>query len=552
MNDEYLKSAKPEGEPAELPTQPPSADANVPPPADDSVPPSADASVPPPDRGEPPGPAPVSTVASPEPLPGVTAGPAEATLTSSVGPRWRAWAWPALFALALVTALAWRLLVLSQTSAGTQNRVAEIGSQLDGLRKETDAHAKTDTEQFARLQGAVEDQKRLQEAHGKSIEKLALLASQDSEDMIFAEVAYLLGIAQQRLSFERDVPTAIRAMEAADQRLLNLIRPDLETVRAVLMADLNDLRAVPVVDTTGPALYLADVLKRIDSLPFQGGLLRASDEDAGKRAEAVQTPRPPVQSFDETIERMWNDLIGLVSIKTLGAEDARIFDPNFRKLTEQQIHLEITNARLELSRRDAAAFKATLGVLAGLFERYYDGTDPAVASIQKRLKEMQALELSPPIPDVARSIKGLREYVLARRKLGTPEAPPQGDSAATPDAAGAETGQGDAAAGPAPAEPAPVPGGRAEEPGATRPAPDEDDRSDAPDANRQTPETHDGAAPSEGAGTVPAPAIGTGPEVPGEAAPGTVTAPGDTPAAPPTAPTGPPGAGDPETPDAAP
>ncbi|MGH8572247.1 MAG: uroporphyrinogen-III C-methyltransferase, partial [Gammaproteobacteria bacterium] len=414
--------------------------------------------------------------------------------------------------------------------------------------------AKTDAEQLARLKGAVEDQQRLQEAHGNSIEKLALLASQDGEDLIFAEVAYLLGIAQQRLSFERDVPTAIRALEAADQRLLNLIRPDLETLRAVLMADINDLRAVPVVDTTGPALYLADVLKRIDSLPFQGGLSRASDK-AGKRTEAVQTPRPPVKSFDEAVERVWNDLTGLVSIKPLGAEDARIFDPNFRELIEQQIELEISNARLELSRRDGDAFKATLGVLAGLFERYYDGADPAVASIQKRLAEMRALELSPPIPDVARSIKGLREYVLARRKLGTPE----DDNAATPDATGAEPDRGDPAVEPDTAGPAPVPGDRADEPGATRPAPDEDDRSDAPDANRQTPDPQDGTAPPEKAGTGPAPAIDTAPEAPGEnqmhleAAPGTVPAPGDPPAASPSpAPTDEPAEGAAETPDAAP
>lgn len=200
----------------------------------------------------------------------MTATPAEVTRTPSAGPRWLWWVSPALLVLALVAGFGWWLLGYSPTSAGTQNRIAELGSQLDGLRQETDGHAKTDAEQLARLQGAVEDQQRLQGTHGISIEKLALLASQDSEDLIFAEVGYLLGIAQQRLSFERDVPTAIRAMEAADQRLLNLIRPDLETVRAVLMADINDLRAVPVIDTTGAALYLADVLKRIDALPFQG------------------------------------------------------------------------------------------------------------------------------------------------------------------------------------------------------------------------------------------------------------------------------------------
>ncbi len=499
MNDEYLTSAK--DEPAELP----------PPPR------SAEAVVPPRDRGEPP--APASTGASPEPSRAVTAAPAEAARTPSAGPRWLAWVSPVLFVLALLVAFGWWLLGYSPTSAGTQNRIAEIGTLLDGLRQDLEAHAKTKAEQLARLQGTVEEQKRLQEAHGLSIEKLALSATQDSEDLIFAEVAYLLGIAQQRLSFERDVPTAIRAMEAADQRLLNLIRPDLETVRAVLMADLNDLRAVPVIDITGPALYLADVLKRIDTLPFQGGLTRASDEDAGQRAEAVRTPRPPVKSFDEAADRVWNDLIGLVSIKTLGTEDARIFDPNFRKLIEQQLHLEITNARLELSHRNGAAFQATLGVLAGLFERYYDVADPTLTSIQKRLADMRALELSPPIPDVARSIKGLREYVLARRKLAIPTIETPGatietpgardDSAATPDASGAEADQGAPAVGPATAEP----------------APNGDDRNNAP----------------EGAGTVPAPAIGTAPAAsPGEAV------------APPTARSGTPAADDPKTPDAAP
>ena len=144
------------------------------------------------------------------------------------------------------------------------------------------------------------------------------------------------------------------------------------------------------------------------------------------------------------------------------------------------------------------------GSWPGLFERYYDGADSAVVSIKKRLAEMQALELSPPIPDVARSIKGLREYVLARRSRQPPEAPAQDDNAATPDATGAEPDQGDpAVVEPGTAGPAPVPGDRAGEPGATRPAPDEDDQSDTPDANRQTPDPHDGTAPPEKAGTGP-------------------------------------------------
>ncbi len=338
----------------------------------------------------------------------------------------------------------------SAPKAETQNRIAELGSHLDSLGKELGSNARSVSEQITRLQGTDETVQRLQEAHGISIEKLALLASQDTEDLIFAEINYLLGIAQQRLSFERDVPTAIHAMEAADQRLSNLIRPDLERVRAVFAGDINDLRAVPVVDLTGPALFLADVYKRIESLPFQGGFIRPPAEDKGQGGDAEQEPRPPVKSLDEMALRVWSDLRGLVSIKALGAEDARIFEPGFRQLIERQLALEISNARLELSRRDGAAFKATVGLLASLMGRYYDGEDPAVSSIRTRLGEMQSLELSPPIPDVANSIKALREYVLDRRKLGQGEAP--SGARAAPDAAGAEAQDAPAAAGPAPVQ----------------------------------------------------------------------------------------------------
>jgi uroporphyrinogen-III synthase/uncharacterized protein HemX len=383
----------------------------------------------PPDRppavATPPGP--VAPDRAPEPDPAAPhRRPEPAPLAT---PGWLLWVSPALVVLASAAAFAWWLFGYSPSSAGTQNRIAEIGAQLDGLRQEVDAGARSDSDKLTRLEGATEEQQRLQAAHGVSIEKLALLASQDSEDLIFAEIGYLLGIAQQRLGFERDVPTAIRALEAADQRLMNLIRPDLDAVRAVFMSDMNALRAVPVVDITGPALYLADVLGRLDALPFQGGLVRQAVAEG-----RVVARRPSVKSLDEAAARVWGDLMGLVSIKPLGSADPRIFDPDFQTLIERQIQLEITNARLELSRRGGAAFKATLVVLSGLFGRYYDGADQAVADTIKRLAEMRSLELSPPVPDVAKSIKALREYMLARRKLVLPAAR---DAGATGDVTGA-------------------------------------------------------------------------------------------------------------------
>ncbi len=446
MNDQDPKSAGPLDEPAPGDTPSPPADPEPSPPVSDPEP----APVPVGSGGAP---APVAA-ASWTPVARLDVPPAaQDKPPSTAAPPWLPFVAPALIVLLAVAGFGWWLFAYSPTSAATQNRIAEIGSQLDSLRQELGSNAKSVQEEITRLQKTDQTVQSLQEAHGISIEKLALLASQDSEDLIFAEINYLLGIAQQRLSFERDVPTAIRAMEAADQRLSNLIRPDLEKVRAVLSADLNDLRAVPVADLTGPALYLADVSSRIESLPFQGGFLRPPAEDAAQGGEQPPEPRSTVSSLDEFVLRVWSDLKGLVSIKPLGAEDARIFDPNFEKLIEQQLALEIGNARLELSRRDGAAFKATLGVLAGLLGRYYDREDRSVAGILEELAKMQSLELSPPIPDVAKSIKAVREYVLDRRKLGQPAAPPAQDTGAAPD----ETGAGSPSVPPDTPAPSPPP-----------------------------------------------------------------------------------------------
>ncbi len=93
-----------------------------------------------------------------------------------------------------------------------------------------------------------------------------------NQEWALAEVEYLILIASHRLVLESDTGTALAALEAADTRLRDMNNPGLTDIRRQLATDMNALRAVQQVDITGLSLFLADYVKRVDSLPTKSML----------------------------------------------------------------------------------------------------------------------------------------------------------------------------------------------------------------------------------------------------------------------------------------
>ena len=83
---------------------------------------------------------------------------------------------------------------------------------------------------------------------GSAIEELSARTEAPQRGWARSEALYLLELAQRRLELERDVRTAIVAMEHADARLSTLRDPALGEVRRLIAAELGALRAVPVPD----------------------------------------------------------------------------------------------------------------------------------------------------------------------------------------------------------------------------------------------------------------------------------------------------------------
>ncbi len=225
-----------------------------------------------------------------------------------------------------------------------------------------------------------------------------------------AVIEQLLMLANDRLQVGREVATTITALEAADARLMALKDPRLFSVREAIAQERAALQAVPVVDEVGAVLMLSGLIDRTPRLPlsaqvpthFTAAAPTPVDlpADAGAWARAWAAVRQAVSSAF-TIRRADGP-----SPQLLGAEQAA--------LVRQMLALKLEAARLALLQRNATSLREVCASASRWLNDYFRADDPAVMAAQADLQRLQTLQLSPPLPDISRSLGLLRGLAEAQ------------------------------------------------------------------------------------------------------------------------------------------
>ncbi len=246
------------------------------------------------------------------------------------------------------------------------------------------------------------------------LQRLARAPRKDSRDWVLAEAEYLIRAADTRLRLERDTVSAGLALEQADQRLAQLALPDLIPVRKQLRADIDKLRAVAEVDISGKALLLSDLAQRVVSLPMKEGMGRPALKREVDRAANPET----AHDWRGMLAAIWADLKSLIVIRRQEAPEAMLYDPQRNEQLYQNIQLELLSARLSLLRRDRSNMQASLERVIGWLRTYFNTADAGVGSVLDSLEGLQGLDLSPPLPNLSRSLKLLQDYQRQRAEPG--------------------------------------------------------------------------------------------------------------------------------------
>ena len=325
-----------------------------------------------------------------------------------------------LFAVAAAATFKWWRYDYTPAIQNYNQQLQEVSARIDSLRADIGAIGGKNTETATVIEGLQRQQKSL----ARTLGNLSLQKPNSVEGLAIAEVEFLIATAQHRLDLAHDVPMALTALETADGRLHRLDRPDLKNVREQLVKDMHSLRAVPMIDVAGIALYLGDIIGRSDDLPFKAEL-------AAPAPAPQPVASPEIDTWTDLAGAIWNDLTNLVSIKEMDTRDPFLFDVAFRRLVQQHLRLDLFNARLDVLHRDTKNLRAAIESLSEVLARYYDTDAETVSSLLAKLKQFRALELKPRLPDISGSMRAIRDYIVAQ-KQGLPVPAESAHPAASP------------------------------------------------------------------------------------------------------------------------
>jgi uncharacterized protein HemX len=218
-----------------------------------------------------------------------------------------------------------------------------------------------------------------------------------------SEALYLLDLAQRRLDLERDVRTAIAAMESADARLSTLDDPTTRDVRRLLAAELDALRAVPVPDLPQLLIRIAAVEEAAARLPVQGVTLAP-----GAVAPPTTEKVTGMARLRERLAEAWH---GLFSLRRIDPDSALLVTQEAESLRRQHLDLLLLGARTAAAQQEGAAYRLALRASSDWLSRYFQVGTPDGARIATEIDALAAIDVDPPRPPIGAAARALRRGV---------------------------------------------------------------------------------------------------------------------------------------------
>ncbi len=274
--------------------------------------------------------------------------------------------------------------------------------------------------------GALENRQSETQSQQLALEQLYNDLSKNRDEWALTEIEQVLSTASQQLQLAGNVPGALIALQNADRSLSRSDKPQFITIRRAIGRDMEKLKALPSVDSTGVALRLDAVIAQIDALPMlsdEKPALPAAPEKARKpvlvRNAAGKLVGPPApeplllqvrNGFDTWSGDMWNDVRQLIRIRRVDTPEALMLSPTQSYFLRENIKLRLLNARMALLSRNETAFRNDLIAAQDGLAKYFDTRARATQTAQSLLRQVQASNLAIDMPTLSDSLTAVRNY----------------------------------------------------------------------------------------------------------------------------------------------
>ncbi len=226
----------------------------------------------------------------------------------------------------------------------------------------------------------------------ESIEKMQRQLGKTRSDWLIADAEYLLGVAGERLSLAGDKNTALEALEAADQRLIESGDTGVVEVRKEIREEIRLVNAITPIDMPGKYVAIQVQQDHIDELTLLLPL-------AGK-----STPANTTEQTDTTKNQSLLDVIG---VKQSDQPIEGVLMQQEAKFIHEQLRIKLEMVKIALVQRNEKLYQTALTDAKAWLEKHFAKND-ASHNFAEELNKFSAIEIQNQIPDISASLNKLK------------------------------------------------------------------------------------------------------------------------------------------------
>ncbi len=229
-----------------------------------------------------------------------------------------------------------------------------------------------------------------------------------SQDWVYAEVEYLVRMANQRVLMEQDANSALQLLQSADEIIRETDGLTAHGLREALARDIAALKAVGSPDIQGVYLELSALVSQVPLLRRTLPTYQAPSSTTDQSAEATGY----LARFLRLIRHAGNKLAHLVDFRRDEVEIKRILPPKEEYFLRQNLVLKLQIAQMALLEGNQGVFQSALGEAQVWVSDSFDDENPGTVAMLKSITRLSALQVSVELPDIAGSLKAARSQLV--------------------------------------------------------------------------------------------------------------------------------------------
>ena len=230
----------------------------------------------------------------------------------------------------------------------------------------------------------------------------------NSSQWMAAEAQYLMQVANSRLRLEGDLPTAIKALQAADQRLRDTGDPGFIGIRELLATEIAHLKGIEAVDRVGLSARIEAVEGEVTLLKLAG-----TEPQPPKTVPQAADAASGERSFRTLLRDSWEGFKSVMVIRRRGEPVSAMLPPEKGYFVILNLRLQLQAARLAMLRGDQASYISSLQTAERWLQEFFDPQSAQVKAVLDTLMDLQKVDLEPVLPDISGSLIALRERLKA-------------------------------------------------------------------------------------------------------------------------------------------